>query len=452
MSEPIHRGNFTLNVNFNLRKTKPAHEATAINAVVRFNNERVVISGIDKIEPRFWNNEKQIPKQHAANTRAKSISTNISDAKSIITKIFEDYTKRLNEYPKDVKEFQKQCRRRIFNLPDEGDIPVAKKTTNLLEYLECLRDDIKEGRRVISTGKSKGQPYASNSYKSYGTLLSNLKKYMEFARIKELHFDDIDLDFYTNFRDYIVVKKSQAPGTFGTMIKCLKTTLNDAAEYGLHSNTKHKSRNFIKEPSNADTIFLDNDKLDHLFKLDLSDNPRLEKVRDLFLVGAYSGARHGDYSTIRPQDIQGDFIKIKTQKTNQRVTIPITTNLRAILNKYDNKLPEGISNQKFNIYLKEVAELAGFDDRVQVTKYKNGKEIVETVPFFSLVSSHSARRSFCTNMFKMGIPSILIMAISGHTTEKSFLSYIRMDNDDKAKMMLELIRRNELKVINAGVK
>lgn len=448
MKEKIHRGNFVLNVNFNLRQTKPVNESTAINAVIRFNNQRIVISGIDKVEPRYFNFEKQVPKQHAANPRAGKILKNINDARGIIADVFEAYTRIHNQYPDNLKEFKDECRRKIFNLPDSTlKAPVQSKSTNFLEYLEKLRDDIKHGKRVISTGKRKGEPYGKNSYKSYGTLLGNLNKFIEYSNISELTFDDIDLDFYTEFRAYLVVKEGMTPNSFGTLIKCLKTTLNDAAEFGFHKNTKHRSRNFIKESTEADTIFLDNQKLDILFNLDLSDNSRLERTRDLFLIGAYSGLRHSDYSTIRPQDIQGDYIKVKTQKTNQRVTIPITNNLRQILDKYEGKLPEPISNQKFNANLKELAEHAGFKEPMQINKFRHGKQVIETIPFFQLVSSHSARRSFATNMFKMGIPSILITAITGHTSEKAFLTYIRMNNDDKAQMMLEIIRRNELKVV-----
>lgn len=449
MNSKIHLDNFTLNVNFNLRNTTPANALTAINAVVRFNNQRVVISGIDKVEPRYWNTEKQKPLQNAANDRAKQISKNISNASAVITDIFEKYTIQHKRYPDNIKDFQEQCRRTIFDLPDQSEIKRNNiKNTNFLQYLKDFRDALKSGKRRISIGKRKGQPYASNTHKQYGNLITNLESYMIHARIGEINFEDIDLDFYTSFREYCVVKHGKTPGYFGTLIKCIKTTMNDAHEYGFHISKKHESRNFIKESSTADTIFLDGDKLDKLFHLDLSSNSKLNKTRDLFLIGAYSGLRFSDFSTIKTQDIDGDFIRIKTVKTGERVTIPITKNLRSILDKYNSKIPKPISNQKFNLYLKELGDYAEFRETVNITKYINGKECIVGIPFWQLMSSHTARRSFATNMFKLGIPTILIMAITGHTTEKAFLTYIKMNNDDKATMMLDLIRRSELKVVH----
>jgi len=40
------------------------------------------------------------------------------------------------------------------------------------------------------------------------------------------------------------------------------------------------------------------------------------------------------------------------------------------------------------------------------------------------------------------------MAITGHSTEKSFLTYIKLNNDDKATLMMDILRRSEMKVVN----
>ncbi|EHQ29013.1 site-specific integrase [Mucilaginibacter paludis] len=451
MSNKTNRGNFTINVNFNLRQTLPAHEPTSINAIVRFNNERIVISGIDKVEPRYWNIEKQSPKQHAANARAKTISTSLSNAKSIIINLFENYTVHHDSFPTDVKVFQHECRRAIFNLPDPSIKTPTDKSPDFLAYLDKFKEDVKSGKRVIARGKRKGQPYSPNTHKQYGTLHTNLTEFVREGKIKHLHFNDIDLDFYTSFREYFVVKCDKSPASFGAAIKCVKTIMSDAAEYGFHTNQKHKSRNFIKETTEADAIFLDNEKLDKLINIDLSKNARLNKVRDLFLIGAYTGLRFSDFTTIRPQDIDGDYIRLQTIKTGERVTIPITKNLKFVIDKYNGKIPPTISNQKFNDYLKDLGKLAEFTEDVSITKFVKGQRCITKVAFWELMSSHAARRSFATNMFKMGIPSILIMAITGHTTEKAFLTYIRMNNDDKAVMMMNMLKRAELKVINGGV-
>jgi hypothetical protein len=58
---------------------------------------------------------------------------------------------------------------------------------------------------------------------------------------------------------------------------------------------------------------------------------------------------------------------------------------------------------------------------------------------WEMVMTHTARRSFCTNMYLKGIPVPTIMAISGHKTEKNFYKYIKADGMEHAKMMKRML-------------
>ena len=98
-------------------------------------------------------------------------------------------------------------------------------------------------------------------------------------------------------------------------------------------------------------------------------------------------------------------------------------------------MPDIISNQKFNDYIKEVGKLAGINDNEVITKTIGGKLTSESLPKNELISSHTGRRSFCTNMYKRGLPTLMIMSISGHKTEKSFLKYIKVRQEEHAAMM-----------------
>lgn len=444
------RGNFTLNVNFNLRQTEPANKATPINAIVRFNNERIVISGIDKVEPRYWNSDKQCPKQHAANPRAREISRSLSDARLIIEETFNTFIEEHGAYPDELKAFQAKCRCKVLGLPDNAERTVSKRSNSFAEYLEQLIQDIRANKKVISSGKSKGLPYSKNSIKTYTNLLFNLSAFKKHTGRNDINFTDIDLDFYTDFRSYLVTHRNLSPGYFGDMVKAIKSVMADSFDRGYHTNLKHKSRHFIKESAEADTVFLDTERLDKLLDMDLSKKPYLDKARNLFLIGCYSGLRFSDYCNIKPENISEDFLRIRAQKTKEYISIPISRQLRTVLNRYPDLEIKPISNQKLNEYIKDVCEEAGFNEDVSVKRFERGKEVFVKVPFYKLVSSHTARRSFCTNAFKGGYPTILIRAISGHKTESAFLKYIRLDNEDKSVMMLKMMRRNELKVVNGG--
>jgi mRNA interferase HigB len=62
----------------------------------------------------------------------------------------------------------------------------------------------------------------------------------------------------------------------------------------------------------------------------------------------------------------------------------------------------------------------------------------EMRPKYGWVMSHTCRRSFCANEFLDGTPVTLIMAISGHKTEKAFRKYIKADNLQKAQMIKKI--------------
>ena len=106
-----------------------------------------------------------------------------------------------------------------------------------------------------------------------------------------------------------------------------------------------------------------------------------------------------------------------------------------ILEKYSFELPAEISNQKFNEYIKDVCRIAGINGTETITKTVGGNIVTEKFEKWKLVSSHTGRRSFCTNMYKRGLPTLMIMSISGHTTEQSFLKYIKVKQVEHAEMM-----------------
>lgn len=145
--------------------------------------------------------------------------------------------------------------------------------------------------------------------------------------------------------------------------------------------------------------------------------------------------RYSDSEKISNTDIKDGFITFRQQKTNEKVTIPIHPAVIEVLEKYNYQMPKPLSNQRFNEYIKEVAKVAGIDQMETITKTVGGILTSTQVPKYSLIGSHTGRRSFCTNMYLRGIPTYTIMAISGHRTEKSFLKYLRVSKEEHAKLM-----------------
>ena len=97
-----------------------------------------------------------------------------------------------------------------------------------------------------------------------------------------------------------------------------------------------------------------------------------------------------------------------------------------------------ITNPDFNYYIKEVGKLAGIDEWMTFSYKRGNKDVVEVKPRYEWITSHTCRRSFCTNEFLAGTPVKLIMKISGHKKESDFYRYIKV-SAEQAALQIEKI-------------
>lgn len=321
--------------------------------------------------------------------------------------------------------------------------PSEPKTEHdFMSYLSVVITGRLSGERLIQSGRNKGKPFKRNGVKQFGTLLSALERFNKQVRKSaSLPFESIDRKFYDAFRKFIVVDENSEISTFGTHVRVFKTVMQEAKDEGIYKGEAHRANWFVMPHVESDTVAVTDEYLERIESLDLSKSKKLDNVRDLFLVGCYSALRFSDFSVLEISDVQDNFIRIRQTKTGDLVTIPVMRKMRAIIDKYNGGLPKSISNQKFNDYIKEVFEAAGLTHMVKVKNNRGGTENYEMIPYNRLISSHTARRTYATNMFKAGVPVLLIMAITGHKTEASFLRYIRATNEDKARMMAEMMEK-----------
>jgi hypothetical protein len=89
-----------------------------------------------------------------------------------------------------------------------------------------------------------------------------------------------------------------------------------------------------------------------------------------------------------------------------------------------------------NEYLKELGEMAELIEDVVISLTKGVARQTETFKNFELITTHTARRSFATNAYLQNVPTISIMKITGHRTEKSFLKYIKISQEDNANKLI----------------
>lgn len=270
--------------------------------------------------------------------------------------------------------------------------------------------------------------------------LSNLKKYMKSRNLKTLYFDDINRKFYNDFISFLNENKYSKNYT-GTVIQKIKTVMGYALDEGKHTNMEFKKSYFSKVSEVINHPYLDLNELNEIEKLELVDR-EMDIARDIFLVGCFTGLRIGDLlSFIKNPNYLNEngkkFIQIKQSKTKNYVYIPLKPNVKKIMKKYDGNLPDYLHQNIINKHLKSICKRAKITCEYQYTRTEGGEEVVYKKPKYKFISTHTARRSFCTNAFKEGVPVHDIMAISGHKTETIFLDYIKVDVIQNASRISE---------------
>lgn len=293
-------------------------------------------------------------------------------------------------------------------------------------YIEYCKNGINE---------KTGHKLSSANAVKYSNMKNVIEDFGKF-RSKELDFEEIDKDLSTELINYMINEKKYAINTYGRAIKFIKTVLHAATQQGYNTKLDYKiAFKGVSEPS--DSTYLNEKELEAMYALDLRGDFKHERVRDLFIVGCWTGLRFGDFTTIQKDDIRDNRIRIIAKKTKRKVIIPIHPTVKAILEKYNYELPPAISNQKFNVYLSEVAEKAEISEPFTKKITKAGKVETITAPKYEFITSHVARRSFATNCYKNGYKPLLIMAITGHKTETEFLKYIKISDEEKADLFAE---------------
>lgn len=244
-------------------------------------------------------------------------------------------------------------------------------------------------------------------------------------------FEQIDYKFISNFIEWLT-SKGYSTNYIGSQLKNLKAVMNKAYKEGLHNNKDYQ--HFEKMSERVLSIYLNTDDINKLISLELESDSDIA-TRDMFLIGYYTAMRFSDYSKLSLSDIRDGMInKFKTQKTGAEVTIPAHPRLIEILHRHKGSAPK-VNHITFNKKIKEICRLAGIDDVVKRTVTKGGVKETTQYKKYELVSSHTARRSGATNMYKCGIPTHDIMMITGHTTERMLLKYICITDEENAQRL-----------------
>lgn len=415
--------NFAISFNLNQKDRKGNHY---IIAVVSHNDlDRLRYPTGFRIKRSQWSASRNLPKKSYP-----YYVTLIDSLKDVEEAIEYSYFK-LTEGGK--RPTLKALRYEIDLRLSRGKAYAENNFFNFLDRVIEGRESQKMLRRLSNGQKI---PFSSGNIKNLKKFRNNLNAYKEYVG-SDFSFSSIGYTFYESYELWLISERGYLPNTVGDFIKNLKVIMNLAFVDGLHTNIDYKRFSVAKVK--VSNVYLNQNELEKMYRLDLSSSSMLDKARDFFLVMAWTGLRISDLKTLEPINVKKnntgqDVIYQEQSKTLNEVSIPIHSVVRSIFRKYNfpqDKLPI-ISEQKINKAIKEICQRAGI---VDVVEKVSGKGIRTSNKKYELVTCHTGRRSFATNLLLSCGSASRTMKCTGHKTMSSFESYIGFTVDENTTQL-----------------
>ena len=414
---------------FHLKSPKGDKESLIyFSAYFKNESKKLIYSTGETITPKEWNFKNRMPNDLSGRT------TRADNHRAInmqLNRYTDFYIKIINRYIHAEQEIT------IENIRNEFDKEFKKTKTGSRDFFSVYDKFMTE-----KINNKTGKPNATSTIERYRYNKKLLQGFEESEGVK-LNFNQIDKKFYNTFINYCTSNKTHFTNTLSRNIGLFKTFMNWAVlNRYTYKLDFQEFKNIKKEIT--DEVALSKEQVVEIFNFDFSNNQRLERVRDLFVFGCFTGMRYSNYSKIKKNDIIDSHIKVRDVKDNRKqLNIPLNDYSSYLLKKYDYRLPE-ISNQKFNVYIKEVIKIVGYTEDIKKTS-KLGNEIIETVtPFYKRISSHTARRSFITIMKTEKVPDKIIMGFTGHKSLEVFNQYYKPNDIEKVDFMQDVFKMNSI--------
>lgn len=283
--------------------------------------------------------------------------------------------------------------------------------------------------------------------------LKNRNKFLRIAILMREFERDVGRTVYTDSfdaalsRQYLLFLKRRKPerqkadaqayrqNTVRGFICTTINLLSHAAKKGCRVQTD-ALRSCIPKREDSDAIALTMEEIYRILTLGLRSR-RDKQIRDLFVIGCCTALRYSDYTRLTEANFTPDGISVLTRKTHTPVIIPIHPFVQLILNRnkgYD-FLEYAGDPGTFNNVLRAICRKAGLNEPILSEHTEGEYRVQREYPKYMLVSSHTARRSGATNMYFAGILPFRIMLITGHATETSFFSYLRIKRKENAVVL-----------------
>lgn len=430
-------------VNFYLEKRTDKKGDAPIRVSVMIRGARLVTSTGYKIAPAKWDAAKQQVKRGCSN--AQGITYAVINA--YLLRISELFTAFENACLMSGRTLEKTA------LHDEYARNFGKGTAPEEKQLT-----FSEVWKIFVDEMGTQNQWTKATYQKFSALKNHVEAWNDGVSFDS--FDEAGLNDFTGFmRDVLEMRNT----TIGKQLSFLKWFLRWATGKGYNSQRAFltfspklkvapKKVVFLEwgelmkvynytVPANGTEVTLTDATTGTTYTKTVHDASALSKARDIFCFCCFTSLRFSDASNLKRSNIENGSMTITTIKTADTLDIELNKFALSILQKYDgvafpnDKALPPMTNQRMNIYLKDLCELCGINQPVNLTYYKGNQRFDETLPKYALIGTHTGRRTFICNALMLGITPQIVMKWTGHSDYKSMKPYIDVTDAAKAKAM-----------------
>lgn len=430
-------------VNFYLEKRTDKQGNAPIRVSVAIRGARFVTSTGYKIAPTKWDAAKQQVKRGCSNTQGVTYAV----INAHLLRIIEHFTGFENQCLLTGRNLDKNALQSEYTRNfGKGSTPADEVAMTFVDVWGLFVEEMGTQNQ-----------WTKATYQKFDALKNHLT-----AWNAAITFDSLNEAGLTDFVGFLRDALEMRNTTIGKQISFLKWFLRWATGKGYNEQKAFMTFAPKLKTAPKKVIFLEWGELMNVYNYTIPGNgtpvtltdasgqeytkivhdaAALEKARDIFCFCCFTSLRFSDAANLKRSNIDGENIIITTIKTADTLKIELNKFALAILAKYEgeslpnNKALPSMTNQRMNIYLKDICELCGINQPITQTYYRGNQRHDETLPKYALIGTHTGRRTFICNALMLGITPQIVMKWTGHSDYKSMRPYIDVTDNAKAKAM-----------------
>lgn len=429
-----------MGVSFSL--ARPSNERSSIRIKVSVDGSQIMLYPGKSILLTDWDKRKCFVRQSAGAGQTNRIAKALRTLESEILNVLDEYHNGNTKFP--YNQLKARLHALIKNPRTKYNSKIeepARVSETLSSFMDLFISDCVNGVR-LAPNRQLLQPSTIADYKKTVQLFL---RYQQEKR-REIVLNELKQADIEEFSNYLIIELELAKNTHAKILCHLQQVLKYLTKIHKYPLEKFNELVFDTKREETDAIYLTEAEILEIMALTNLEKSSHEVIRDVFVIGCFTGMRFSDYSMIDAQSIRNNKLEFIQKKTAVKVTIPIHPVVNEILMKYDFNLP-AVKYDEFNRIIKELGQKVpslNTNFTKQITYGREKKQLVHAR--WEFIQSHSCRRSFCTNEYLRGTDPLLIMAISGHKTQTSFLKYIKVTNEQQAERMGQIWNQRQANV------